>query len=224
MLAESIYLSAFLMGLLGSTHCAGMCGGIVSALTAGISPKQRLTESTRYLLAYNGGRIGSYAIAGTMMALLGSTLSMMGEGMVIRRGFILLSATLMILLGLYLSGLWPAAILKIEQGGAVIWKRIEPIAQRWIPIRSTSHAWVAGMLWGWLPCGLVYTALLWALSAEHPVQGTLLMVSFGLGTLPALLSIGIFSRKVLQHLQTGWVRATAGIMVAAFGIFQLTTL
>ncbi|MBT3308431.1 MAG: sulfite exporter TauE/SafE family protein [Gammaproteobacteria bacterium] len=224
MLMESLYLSAFIMGLLGSTHCAGMCGGIVSALSIGIDPQQRNQRITLYLLAYNGGRILSYMVAGALIATLGSALSTIGEGMVIRQIFTLLSALLMILLGLYLSGWWPAAILKIERGGAIIWHRIEPIARRWIPIRSSLQAWGAGLLWGWLPCGLVYTALLWSLSAESTLQGALIMGSFGLGTLPALFGLGLFSSQLSNHLQQQWVRATAGIMVASFGIFQIFTL
>lgn len=224
MLTESLYLSAFLMGLLGSTHCAGMCGGIVSALTIGIDPQQRTTRTPPYLLAYNGGRILSYMVAGAVIAAVGGLLSALGEGIVVRQLFTLLSATLMVLLGLYLSGWWPTAILKIEQGGALIWRQIEPIAKRWIPIRSMTQATVAGLLWGWLPCGLVYTALLWAMSAESTLQGALIMGSFGLGTLPALFGLGLLSEKLGQHLQRPWVRASAGIMVATFGIFQLTTL
>ncbi len=224
MLTESIYLSAFLMGLLGTTHCAGMCGGIVSALTIGINPQQRSQQAIPYLLSYNSGRILSYTVAGAGMAAVGSTLSSMGEGMVIRQLFTLLSASIMILLGLYLSGWWPRAILAIERGGALIWRRIEPLAKRWIPIRSLPQALVAGLLWGWLPCGLVYTALLWSLSAESTIQGALIMSSFGLGTLPALLGIGLLSGKMVEHLQKGWIRASAGIMVGGFGIFQLTTL
>ncbi len=130
----------------------------------------------------------------------------------------------MILLGLYLSGWWPRAILAIERGGSWIWQWIEPVAKRWIPIRSTTQALIAGLLWGWLPCGLVYTALLWSLSAESTLQGALIMGCFGLGTLPVLLGLGLFSGKLADQLQKRWIRTSAGIMVGSFGIFQLMTL
>lgn len=222
--SESLYLSAFLMGLLGATHCAGMCGGIVTALTIGIDPQQRSQRVAVFLLSYNSGRILSYMAAGATMALIGSALAALGEGMWIRQLLTLLSATIMILLGLYLSGWWPGAILKIERIGSLLWRQIEPVAKRWIPIRSTTQALVAGVLWGWLPCGLVYTALLWSLSAESILQGTLIMGSFGLGTLPALLGLGLISGTIAEQLQKRWVRTSAGIMVSSFGIFQLTTL
>lgn len=220
MLTESLYLSALLMGLLGSTHCAGMCGGIVSALTLG-SPRQQ--HPLPYLIAYNSGRIASYIVAGALIATVGGMLSAIGEGMVIRQGFALLSGLLMILLGLYLSGWWPRAILIIERGGSHLWKLIEPLAKRWIPIRSIGQATVAGALWGWLPCGLVYTALLWALSAESTLQGAIIMASFGIGTLPALMGLGLASHHFSSRLQQPWLRQLAGIMVISFGIYQLTT-
>ncbi len=224
MLSESLYLSAFLMGLLGTAHCAGMCGGIVSALAIGVSPQQRTTRLTPYLLSYNSGRILSYMVAGSAAAAVGSVVSQAGEGILIRQLFTLFSASLMILLGLYLAGWWPTAILLIERTGSHLWRRIEPLAKRWIPIRSPLQALVAGLLWGWLPCGLVYTALLWCLSAESVLQGSLIMGSFGLGTLPALLGIGLLSANLVNQLQRRWVRTSAGIMVATLGIYQLTAL
>ncbi|MBT7306623.1 MAG: sulfite exporter TauE/SafE family protein [Gammaproteobacteria bacterium] len=220
---EPLYLSAFIMGLLGTTHCAGMCGGIVSALSLGIPASQRSSRRSLipFLLAYNGGRILSYALAGLLVASLGGVLGSLGEGMVIRTLFGLLSSILMILLGFYLIGWWRRAILLLEQAGGRVWRNIEPYAQRFIPIRSLSQAGMAGILWGWLPCGLVYTALTWTLTSESPLEGALLMVSFGLGTLPALLGLGYFSSALVAHLQKQWLRTTTGIMVAGFGLYQL---
>ncbi|HIJ23236.1 MAG TPA: sulfite exporter TauE/SafE family protein [Gammaproteobacteria bacterium] len=224
MLTESLLFSAFLMGLLGSTHCAGMCGGIVSALTIGIEQQQRKQHIATYLVAYNSGRIFSYMVAGALIASIGNILGVIADAIIVRQLLTLFSASLLILLGFYLSGLWPTAILKIEQGGAYLWRFIEPTAQRWIPIRTNAQAIVAGLLWGWIPCGLVYTALLWAMSAESILYGALIMGSFGLGTLPALFGLGLFSGELSKHLQQQWVRLTTGIMVASFGLFQLTTL
>lgn len=212
------------MGLLGGVHCVGMCGGIVTALSIGISPGNPPRSPATYLLAYNSGRILSYTIAGTIMASLGGIITLVGEGIWVRQLMTLISASFMLLLGLYLSGWWPTAILRIERLGGVIWKRIEPQARRWIPIRSSTQALVAGLLWGWIPCGLVYTALLWSLSATSPLQGGLIMLSFGVGTLPVLFGLGLFSSSITPHLQKGWIRASAGIMVSCFGIYQLTAL
>lgn len=223
---ESLYISAFVMGLLGGTHCAGMCGGIVSGLTLGISRDNRDNSATLslYLLAYNSGRILSYIIAGIIISSIGNIADSIGGGMEVRKILTLIASVVMILLGLYLTGWWTVAIIKIEQAGAVLWRTIEPFAKKFIPIRSTRQAVIAGMLWGWLPCGLVYTALLWAMSADTALQGGVIMASFGIGTLPALLGIGYFSNRVIIHLQKQWVRTMAGIMVAGLGIAQLQTL
>jgi hypothetical protein len=214
------------MGLLGGIHCAGMCGGIISALTLGITRDKREHSNTLtlYLLFYNFGRIVSYIIAGIAMAALGIAIKNIGDAMVIREIFSLIAAGVMILLGLYLTGWWPKAILKIEHAGSFVWKIIEPLARKLLPVKSTGQALMAGLLWGWLPCGLVYTALLLALSAESIVQGGLIMASFGIGTLPALFGIGFFSASLMPHLQKKWLRTTAGLTVLSFGLYQLLTL
>ncbi|MBC8257705.1 MAG: sulfite exporter TauE/SafE family protein [SAR324 cluster bacterium] len=224
MVTESLYFSAFVIGLLGATHCVGMCGGIVSALTLGISQDNRRSNLLSYLLSYNFGRIISYSIAGAMAASLGSVSEHFGFGMEVRKVFTLLAATVMIFLGLYLTGWWTAAILKIEQIGAVFWRRIEPYANNFIPIRSTGQALIAGLLWGWLPCGLVYSTLFLAMSAKTIPQGALIMAGFGLGTLPVLLAVGYFSDELIIHLQKRWLRTTVGLLIVGFGLFQFKIL
>ncbi len=221
---DSTLLSALVMGLLGGVHCVGMCGGIVTALTIGTTTERHQHQPLGFLLAYNVGRILSYTVAGGGVALLSHTLTLLGEGMVVRQLFNLLSATVMILLGLYLGGWWPRAILIIERGGGHLWHRIQPLAQRLIPIRTLPQAVISGMVWGWLPCGLVYTALLWATAAATPPQGMLIMAAFGLGTLPTLLGIGLFSEALRRRLQRPWVRSIAGIMVIFLGLYQLVGL
>ena len=123
-----------------------------------------------------------------------------------------------------LTGWWTKAIRKIEHAGSFVWKIIEPLARKLLPVNSTGQALMAGLLWGWRPCGLVYTALILALSAESIVQGGLIMASFGIGTLPALFAIGFFSASLMPHLQKKWLRTTAGLTVLSFGLYQLLTL
>ncbi len=226
MLTESLFISAFFMGLLGGTHCVGMCGGIVSGLTMGLPENERNKRNRllTYLISYNSGRILSYAIAGAVVATLGMVAENIGSGMDVRRWFTLIAALVMILLGLYLTGWWTSAILGIERAGSIVWRLIEPMAKKFIPIRSTTQAMIAGMLWGWLPCGLVYTALLWSMTAESSLQGAMVMISFGIGTLPTLLGLGYFSNSLISKLQKGWVRTTMGITVAGFGLYQLQAL
>ena len=222
MSVEPIYISAILIGLLGGTHCVGMCGGIVTALTIGLSNQKR-NDGRRFFifqLSYNIGRILTYTITGALVASIGAVSEHYGFGMQVRKILTLTAASVMIFLGLYLTGWWKTAILKIENIGSVLWRMIEPLAKKFIPIRSISHALIAGILWGWLPCGLVYSALFLAMSANSILQGALIMWSFGVGTLPVLLGLGYVSTNFIAHLQKQWVRTTAGTIIFCFGIFQ----
>ena len=192
MSVEPIYISALLIGLLGGTHCVGMCGGIVTALTIGLSNQKR-NDSRRlftYQLSYNIGRILTYTITGGLVASIGAVSEHYGFGIQVRKILALTAASVMIFLGLYLTGLWEIAIIKIENIGSILWRRIEHVAKKFITIRSISHALIAGILWGWLPCGLVCSALFLAMSANSISQGALIMRSFGVGTLPVLLGLG----------------------------------
>ena len=213
--AEYSYLSAFLVGLLGGVHCAGMCGGIVSAFTLGTLPQQ--ATPWRYLIAYNIGRISSYALAGFIVAGLGAQLSSLHEVQLVLK---IMAGLFMIAMGLYICGWW-YGLTSVEQLGGVIWKRIQPIGNRFIPVQTTLHAGLLGMLWGWLPCGLVYSVLIWTLSADSAIEGALLLLSFGLGTLPNLLAMGVFAIGIKQFMQKSAVKITAGILVISFGIYQL---
>ncbi len=211
------------MGLLGGTHCAGMCGGIVTALTLGLPEEKRNNKNTLalFLIFYNCGRILSYIAAGLLIASFSTALESFADAIIVRKVFTLIAATIMIFLGFYLTGWWPKGIRYIEQSGSVIWKVIEPFARKLIPVDSAFQAFIAGIVWGWLPCGLVYTALLWAMSAETILQGGLVMATFGIGTLPTLLAIGFFSDSLLRYIQQQWLRTSAGLLVIGFACYQL---
>jgi sulfite exporter TauE/SafE len=223
MSTETLYMSTFLMGLFGGTHCAGMCGGIVSALTLGIPSDKRKNKLTfsLFLLSYNTGRILSYIIAGIVISTIGVAIGNIGDGLIVRKVFTVITATMIILLGLYLTGWWTGFIIKLELVGSILWRRVEPIANKFVPVSSNKTALIAGMLWGWIPCGLVYTILLLAMTAESIYQGAMIMAIFGAGTLPTLLGVGYLSGSLATKLQKKWVRTSAGIMVSSFGIYQL---
>lgn len=212
---EISYLSAFLVGLLGGVHCVGMCGGIVSALSMGTSPRQG--TSWRYLVAYNVGRISSYTLAGLLVGALGAQLSTLYE---IQLGLKILAGLFMIAMGLYIAGWW-FGLLRVEQLGGKLWQRIQPLGNHLIPVKSTYQAGILGLLWGWLPCGLVYSVLIWTLSVESAAQGALLLLSFGLGTLPNLLAMGAFAVILKKQMQQQAVKITAGLCIMSFGVYQL---
>jgi sulfite exporter TauE/SafE len=110
---------------------------------------------------------------------------------------------------------------RIEQLGSVLWQRIQPLTRLVFPITSPLRALLLGMLWGWLPCGLVYSVLVTALASGHPQSGALIMLAFGLGTLPNLLVIGLFWERCRRWVQSPRVRLFAGLIVMAFGVYGL---
>ena len=213
--------AAFLVGLLGGVHCIGMCGGIVAALTGSLDAGVRTTRRrfVAVVLAYNAGRIGSYILAGVALGLLGQQVNVLEPlaGVPVARLF---SGVFMLLLGVYLAGWWPA-LRWLEQAGAHLWKRIEPFGRRFIPIRHSGHAFVLGMLWGWLPCGMVYAVLTLALASGSALYGGLTMLAFGLGTLPLMLVMGVAFNAFARRLQGRIIRALAGVTVMLFGVVTL---
>lgn len=209
-------LSAFVVGLLGGVHCAGMCGGIVGALSFGIQGGR----SVPILLAYNVGRIGSYTLAGALMGTLGFYFSGLLPVQTAQRVLLTFAGLFLILMGLYLAGWWNA-LSRIERAGGVLWRRIEPLGRGLLPVRTVRQGLMLGLLWGWLPCGLVYSALVWTVSSGGGAQGAMLMLAFGLGTLPNLLLMGFAATQLNRWVRHPAVRATAGALVAVFGVVLL---
>lgn len=209
--------SVFLVGLLGGTHCAGMCGGIVTALSMQL-PGNGVKWS--YHLAYNSGRILSYGVAGALVGAVGAGSLLFGAVLPVREALYLAANLMLIALGLYLSGIWQA-VAKLEQAGAVIWRQLQPHSKKLLPVDSPSKAFVMGTLWGWLPCGLVYSVLFTALMSGSVARGAGLMLAFGLGTLPNLMTMGIFAGRLQPLVQQRPVRVAAGIAVMAFGVIGL---
>ena len=216
---EFSLLAALLAGLLGGVHCAGMCGGIVAAFSFrpdGSVPPFRLH------LGYNAGRILSYTLFGALAGALGGALSL-ADFLPVQTALYVVAQIVMILLGLYLAGL-SQSVLIFERAGGVLWRRVKPLFQKLIPVATVPRAIVAGMAWGWLPCGLVYSILVSALAAGSALSGAALMLAFGLGTLPNLLGMGLFARQIQPFLQRVWVRHVAGLVVAGLGVWGLTRL
>ncbi len=222
MLTDVSLLSAFLVGLLGGVHCVGMCGGIVTALSLGLPPDDRAAR-WRYQLSYNAGRIISYSLAGGLFGGIGWLASNWSGIHQVQLGLQLLAAFFMIALGLYLGGWWNG-LTRIEQLGGAVWKRLEPLGRRFLPVRSGRQALLLGTIWGWLPCGLVYSVLVWAIAAGSPARGAELLLSFGLGTLPNLLLMGAAADKLAARVRDIRTRQLAGLLVCGFGLYTLYTI
>lgn len=214
------FLSVFVVGLLSGVHCLGMCGGIVAALSFGVDAETRRKQNLLFLILYNLGRIGSYTLAGVIVGSIGSVLSQQFASHTVHQVLQTFSAAVMILMGLYLARWW-LILTRLEQAGGILWRVIEPTARKLIPIRHAYQSLLVGVLWGWLPCGLVYSMLTMSLTSNSALQGGLLMLSFGLGTLPNLLLMGIFAANLQRFMHHPAIRIIAGLLVIAMGVYLL---
>lgn len=210
-----LLLSAFTLGLLGAGHCFGMCGGLMGALSMAI-PADQQHHKVQYLVLYNLGRILSYALAGFLFGLAGWAVDQSPAADVLRT----IAGLLLISMGLYLAGWW-FGLTKLEQLGQHIWRPIQKVARRYMPLRQRRHALLLGALWGWLPCGLVYSTLIWSASQGDASLSALLMFCFGIGTWPVLLASGFAAESLGHFLRNSKVRATAGLLIILYGLWTL---
>ncbi|MDD1791598.1 sulfite exporter TauE/SafE family protein [Enterovibrio makurazakiensis] len=208
------FIAAFMVGLLGAGHCLGMCGGVAAAVSFG-TPTDK--SKMPFLLFYNGGRLLSYSVigaigGGVVSGVIG--ISQMSQGLIWLR---LAAAIMMILLALYIGQFWNG-LSYVERIGKVLWRHISPLSSRFLPLRSPWAALPFGMIWGWLPCGLVYSALSWAAVSGNALHGLLIMLAFGLGTLPAMLLIGSFAEAAKKLLNNLIFRRFSSMILLMYGI------
>ncbi len=211
---DTTFLTLFLVGLLGGTHCAGMCGGIVGALSLQVTQGR---SALPIHLAYNLGRIASYVLAGALAGAIGYAF---GDILPIQRGLYLFASLMLLALGFYLLGA-TRALAAVERGGQWLWARVQPATRRFLPVRGPAQALPLGLLWGWLPCGLVYSALTTALASGSAARGALAMLAFGLGTLPNLLLAGLLLARFRRFAQAPATRMASGLLVLGFGCYGL---
>lgn len=219
---DSILITALVVGFLGGVHCLGMCGGVVGALTFSLESKAQVSwwRMLPFQLAYNIGRISSYVIIGALFGFLGAALGSIASFLPAQQVLQVIAGLFMIALGLYLGGWW-FGLVAIEKVGRSVWQRLSPYASKFTPVKYIHQAWLYGLVWGWLPCGLVYSMLIMALSAGGALEGGLVMLAFGLGTLPNLLLMGVFAFYFTKISRNLWVRRFAGACVMAMGFWQL---
>lgn len=201
------------LGLAGAGHCLGMCGGL--AVSIGIGSEGR---GTGVLLSYHAGRVCSYALLGAGLGyLLGLGVGVTPHLLTVLR---YLAGLLLIAMGLYISGWW-RGLVYVEQVGAALWKPMQILAGRWIPPRNTGRGFALGLCWGAMPCGLIYSSVTWAASqASGPAAG-FLMLLFGVGTLPAMLGVGLVSTQMQRIFKSRqWKTATSVLLILA-GLWTL---
>jgi sulfite exporter TauE/SafE len=230
-------LPVFVVGLLGSVHCAGMCGGIVGALSvaapASPAPSRAMpiriaTSPARpalaHALAYNVGRIGSYMLAGALAGGIGQGAGALARLPAWQAGAYWMANLMLAMLGLYLMDAW-RGLARLEQGGQLLWRHVQPLLRGLRPAHGGSFGpgrmLAAGALWGWLPCGMVYSVLVTAMLSGSAFGGALVMLAFGLGTLPMVLGLGLLGARLRDGLRLRGVRMACGALVLGFGLLGL---
>lgn len=212
----ALLASVWVTGLMGSTHCVGMCGGISTALSFALpADKRKGFRFFGYQILYNFGRIFTYTMLGIIVGTLAHGILAGWANSPWPRMF---AGGFMIAIGLYLAGWWNG-LQRIEALGGGIWKTLAPWRKKILPVNHPLKAVVAGALWGFLPCGLVYSALTLALARADALVSGAVMLAFGLGTLPALLLTGALASKLRQHLQMRSIRKLTGLLVIILGFW-----
>ncbi|MDO6563497.1 sulfite exporter TauE/SafE family protein [Amphritea sp. 1_MG-2023] len=207
-------LTALLLGLLGSAHCLGMCGGISSAVAMGIDRQN--AHPLRLLIGFNLGRIASYTLAGALLGSIG-WLIRTPEVTLLLRSF---AGLILVLMGLYVAQIW-RGLAYLEKQGNRLWRHIQPLSRKLLPVSNSLQSLALGALWGWLPCGLVYSTLIWSATASDWKVSATMMACFGLGTVPAMLATGLLANQVQTLLKSRHTHRIAGLLIILFGLYTI---
>lgn len=221
-------LPIFMIGLLGSVHCVGMCGGIVGAFSA--APARRfpvavvaagaLDGAAARVVSYNLGRMLSYAVAGALAGGFAGGVRTLTGVSALQLGGYWLANLMLVALGLYLMDAW-RGLARLEAAGQTLWRRIQPMTKHLLPLDSPLKMLALGGLWGWLPCGMVYSVLLTAMLSGSALSGASVMLAFGFGTLPTLLAMGLAGARLRTWMQRRPVRLVSGLILLGFGLLGL---
>lgn len=215
---QAMMLAALGAGLLGGAHCAAMCGGIVgmTCSPAGAPAAGRW----RYALAYNAGRMASYALAGALAGALGQAGMALRGGVLAQHLLMFLMGATLLVVALNVAGVAPVTR-GIESAGVFLWRRVQPFSRHFLPVTTPLQALGLGALWGWLPCGMVYAVLLTALASGSADEGALILAAFGFGTLPNLLLIGVAAGRIRRWMEWRVLRYAASALIAATGLWGM---
>lgn len=215
---DGAYVASFIVGLLGGVHCAGMCGGIVGALTLQLARTNKPLWPLH--VAYSIGRIATYTLLGMILGGLASIPVLYDRFLPIQLTFYVLAQIMLMALGLYLLGV-TQLLAPLERGGQMLWQHIQPLTRRFLPVQNIRQAVCLGSIWGLIPCGMVYSVLTTAILTGSALRGGEIMLAFGLGTLPNLLLAGLLLKRFRDFTQNKTVRWISGVLVLGFGLYGL---
>ncbi len=214
-------IAAFLLGLASTTHCIGMCGGIAALLG-------QQSQKLLHTILFHLGRIICYAVLGGSIGLIvqfgldvsqNTASSTTNAAKTLSISLRLIASALLLLTALYIAKI-SVLIKHFESLFNPIWRKIQPLTKKHLPIRHAKNAIALGFLWGFLPCGMIYTAISWSVAQQSGIQAGLLMLAFGLGTSPSLLVVGSGQLKLQQQLQRPFARYVLAASLAGFAIYS----
>ncbi len=205
--------AAFFVGLFGSAHCLLMCGGMAGALQMMMPQSPARRAWLQLMLGL--GRVCSYALTGALLGGIGA--AVIGSSGLLPQWLQLFAGLMLLAMALYISRLW-FGLLMLERAGQRLWRLVQPVSRRLLPLDSSPKAFAYGLCWGYLPCGLVYSALSWSLGSGSAVNGALWMVLFGLGTLPAVMLAGQAADRLRQLQQQRWIRYALAALLGAYAL------
>lgn len=202
--------AAFFLGLSGAGHCLGMCGGIAAALSLGGVRSPAIT------LAYQAGRIGSYTLLGALLGCVAGSIDIGAWTLGLRY----LAGLLLIGMGLYIADWWRGMAL-LERTGSRLWQPVQRFSSRLLPLRRWPQGFALGLCWGLMPCGLIYSSLAWAATAQDAATAALMMLLFGLGTLPAMLSTSLGALRLQAILRRRGFKQGIAMLLIGSGFWTL---
>jgi sulfite exporter TauE/SafE len=206
---------AFSIGLLGGAHCMGMCGGIMGALTMGVADTN-YQKRMYFIVLYNVGRISSYLLIAWIFYLFIDRIQIYFSIQFMR----FIAGCLLIAMGLYLANWW-RGLVYLEKAGAYLWRYVQPFSRSLLPVKSPYQALFLGAVWGWLPCGLIYSALAYAVAADSALQAVITMLAFALGTLPAVMASGLLAERLVTLVKNTSIRQGMAVLIIVFGVWTL---
>jgi sulfite exporter TauE/SafE len=209
--------AAFLAGIAGGAHCAAMCGPLIG-IACGPCARGRGREWLFQALAYNAGRIATYVAAGALTGFVGAAGLTLRGAPLTQQALLFAMGVSLLLLATYVAGVAPF-VRGVERAGAVVWRYIGPRARAFLPVNTPARAFGLGLIFGWLPCGMVYVALVAALTTADPLYGGMVMAAFGLGTLPNVLAISAWFKYLAAAAQGRLARVLIAAVIAAMGLF-----
>ncbi|MCB1712380.1 MAG: sulfite exporter TauE/SafE family protein [Candidatus Riesia sp.] len=212
------FFTAFFIGILSTGHCMGMCGGIVAFLSMSGNSSNKL----RYQTLYNFGRITSYILIAVVINFIGSVVINL-TGFYTLLIFKSVSNIVLVIIGCHISNLF-YGIFYLERIFSGFWVILSNVIKTVQNYKTPLVPFIIGLFWGQVPCGLVYSTLIWTIGFGSTFKSALLMLCFGMGTLPSMFLLGYSSMRFKSLINNKFLKLLFGLLLIFFGLFNLIML